>query len=282
MSSQNLGLPATPTIAKAQAKRLRTALDPELKIGHGQALELIARVHGEASWGRLNSLITTSTPAAPSQVDSEQPSPASGKTSLAGTTIEQRAIKALLRGVEKARGTFPNAKTHARTADLLKQEVIAPIFLEGWLDTLDSDLGGMVFDMGVDTVISLSGATEISRYQRPRAKDTRAYATTGLRPAGFAAVLVWLERLGFDTHPEIFYEAFLPNIKRAKLLNEDELTCLWHARERNQFETFEAFNGGVAIEDPEYVSFTGRTGLNIRATRSKDPLGPVETLSIFR
>jgi hypothetical protein len=51
------GLPATSDIAKAQAKRLRSALAPDLMIGHSQSLELIARVHGEQSWGRLNSLI---------------------------------------------------------------------------------------------------------------------------------------------------------------------------------------------------------------------------------
>ncbi|WGR54762.1 glyoxalase superfamily protein [Paracoccus versutus] len=60
MTDQNLGLPATTDIAKAQAKRLRSALPTNLNIGHSQALELIARVHGEQSWGRLNSLISTS------------------------------------------------------------------------------------------------------------------------------------------------------------------------------------------------------------------------------
>lgn len=211
-----------------------------------------------------------------------QDAPASGRKTPVGKTLEQRAISALLSGLEKARDTAPTAKTRARTAELLKQEIILPVALEGWLDTLDTSLGGMVFDMGAGTVIELSGATEISRYQRPKAKDTTAYATTGLRPAGFAAVLVWLERLGFDTHPEIFYEAFLADIRRTKLLDEDELTCLWHARERNKFKTFETFNGGVEVEDPEYVSFTGRTGLNVRAVRGKTALRPIQSLSIFR
>lgn len=282
MSSQNLGLPATPAIAKAQAKRLRTALAPDYTVGHSQALELVARVHGEPTWGRLNSLISASTAMPTYTEEGAQDAPASGRKTPVGKTLEQRAISALLSGLEKARDTAPTAKTRARTAELLKQEIILPVALEGWLDTLDTSLGGMVFDMGAGTVIELSGATEISRYQRPKAKDTTAYATTGLRPAGFAAVLVWLERLGFDTHPEIFYEAFLADIRRTKLLDEDELTCLWHARERNKFKTFETFNGGVEVEDPEYVSFTGRTGLNVRAVRGKTALRPIQSLSIFR
>lgn len=61
MTDQSIGLPATPDIAKAQAKRLRSALAPDLTIGHSQALELIARVHGEQSWGRLNSQIGAAT-----------------------------------------------------------------------------------------------------------------------------------------------------------------------------------------------------------------------------
>lgn len=51
------GAPGSLKIAKAQAKRLRTALNASStltsEIVHGQALELIAKTHGFESWGHL-------------------------------------------------------------------------------------------------------------------------------------------------------------------------------------------------------------------------------------
>ena len=90
MSFQNAGLPATPDIAKAQAKRLRTALAPDHMLGHSQALEVIARVHGEPSWGRLNSLISTSAPQHADKDENPQVAPVSRKQSAAGKTRAMR------------------------------------------------------------------------------------------------------------------------------------------------------------------------------------------------
>ncbi|MBW3243630.1 hypothetical protein KUV57_13230 [Epibacterium sp. DP7N7-1] len=284
MNKQNFGLPATSEIAKAQAKRLRTAIEPQLTLNHGQSLELIARVHGEPSWGRLNSLIANSTPVnpAPAQPVPAASGPLSDHKPKPGTEIEQRAIQALLEGLEKDRDTRPTAKTSALATKLLKDELIPTISLEAWLDTLDAALGGMVFDMGTDLVLELSGVEEIHRFKRPKASETQVYAQSCLRPEGFAAVLIWLERLGFDTHPEVFYDAFLPKIKKAKFLEKDELTCFWHAKERRHFKTDVCFRSNLVLSDAEQVSFTGRTGLNVRATRSKDGLRLVESLRVFR
>ena len=57
------GSPETPEIAKAQARRLASALKDDLPLKHGQALELIARIHGQQSWGHLRAEIEG--PAAP-------------------------------------------------------------------------------------------------------------------------------------------------------------------------------------------------------------------------
>jgi len=54
MSKNEAGLPATPAIVKAQAKRLKSALADTLPLSHGQALELVAKTHGRPSWGALN------------------------------------------------------------------------------------------------------------------------------------------------------------------------------------------------------------------------------------
>jgi|GEM_PF-4300061 len=294
MNEQLTGLPATSDIAKAQAKRLRSALAPDLTIGHSQALELIARVHGEQSWGRLNSLIGAPTsdtsltgnpngnaPAMP--IPSGTPAEAAKSAAPPKNQVEQRVLQALWHGLERARDTQVSSKTRAQTSALLKDEVIATVSVEGWLDTLDTSLGGMVFDMGTENLLKISGVAAVSRFRRPKVRDTSVYGFTGLRPASFAAILIWLERIGFDTHPEAFYEPFIEDIKQAKYVDEDELTCLWHSKEKKKFQTREYFvDAESKIANVKRDVMKGRSGLTIEIARSTDPLGLIESLRIYR
>lgn len=57
MPNTTPGLPDSLTTAKAQARRLRTALEGRLPLKHGQSLELIARLHGQESWGHLHDIL---------------------------------------------------------------------------------------------------------------------------------------------------------------------------------------------------------------------------------
>lgn len=277
MTDQNLGLPATPDIAKAQAKRLRSALAPDLTLGHSQALELIARVHGEQSWGRLNSMIADAYKVQFTQ-ETEQQKP------LPPNHVEQRVLRSLWKGLQRAKETHPSAKTTSKSNKWRKQEIISTIALEEYLDTLDSNLGGMVFDMSAENLVKISEVETVSMYQRPKARDTSAWATSGLRPASFAAALIWLERLGFDTHPEVFYGPLMETIKKAKYLSQDELTCLWHSREKkDRFETSEYFVDAKAeISNVKVQTVGGRNGLKIDIAQSTDPLGLIESLRIYR
>src|SRR5690554_1843740 len=117
MTDQHMGLPATPDIAKAQAKRLRSALAADLMLGHSQALELIARVHGEQSWGRLNSMITGASKVQPTE-ETEQQNP------LPPNHVEQRVLQSLWKGLQGARETRPSAKTISKSKEWRKQEII--------------------------------------------------------------------------------------------------------------------------------------------------------------
>ena len=294
MNDQSIGLPATSDIAKAQAKRLRSALAPDLTIGHSQALELIARVHGERSWGRLNSQIGAATSVisvmgnansnAPAKaVPTGTPAEAVKSKALPANHVEQRFLQALWHGLERARDTQVSPKTRAQTMALLKDEVIATVSVEGWLDSLDVSLGGMIFDMGTENLLKISGVTTVSRFRRPKVRDKSVYGLTGLRPAAFAAILIWLERLGFDTHPEAFYEPLIEGIKQAKYIDQDELTCLWHAKETKRFQTQEYFvDAETKITNVKRDVVKGRGGLTIEIARSTDPLGLIESLRIYR
>ncbi|MCW3784707.1 glyoxalase superfamily protein [Defluviimonas salinarum] len=283
MTDQSIGLPATPDIAKAQAKRLRSALAPDLTIGHSQSLELIARVHGEQSWGRLNSLISAATSIQLAR-DTEPKSPVAAYKQLPPNHVEQRVLQALWKGLDRAKDTHPSAKTISKSKEWLKQEIISPIALEEYLDTLDTNLGGMVFDMGAENLVKISEVETVSKYQRPKARDTSAWATTGLRPASFAAALIWLERLGFDTHPETFYGPLMEAIKKSKYVSQDELTCLWHSREKKErFQTAEYFvDAETAISNVDGQTVDGRNGLKINVARSTDQLGLIASLRVYR
>ncbi|MCX7558540.1 glyoxalase superfamily protein [Sulfitobacter sp. F26204] len=286
MTDQSMGLPATPAIAKAQAKRLRTALAPNYAIGHGQALELIARVHGEPDWGRLNSLIGNSksilAPIDANMTSGAEPADTTPK-SLPGNHVEQRVLQALWSGLERAKNTKVNAKTLAKAKTLLKDEIISTIALEEYLDTLDVDLGGMIFDMGSEGILKISKVKTVSRFHRPGARETSVTGFQGLRPAAFGAVLVWLERLGFDTHPEAFYEPLLEGIKKKKFVDSEELTCFWHAKEKKPFQTSEHFvDAKTRMANVVHESVNGRNGLTLYVARSTDPLGLIESLRIHR
>lgn len=286
MTDLSIGRPASPEIAKAQAKRLKNALAPEYEVGHGQALELIARVHGETDWGRLNSLIKTAESVFAPIDESEFPhenNTTSMRSPPSGTEVEQRVLQALCHGLECATETTVVSKTLSKTKKLLNDEIIPSIALEEWLDTLDVNLGGMVFDMGSENLLRIAGVKTVSRFHRPKVSETSVNGFQGLRPAAFSAVLIWLERIGFDTHPEAFYAPLLDDIKQKKFIDTEELACLWHAKEKGRFQTYECFVDTKTINsNVEREDIKGRNGLKVRIARSTDQLRLIESLQIYR
>lgn len=211
------------------------------------------------------------------------PAEAVASKALPANHTEQRFLQALWHGLERARDTQVSPKTRALTMTLLKEEVIATISIEKWLDLLDVNLGSMIFDMGTENLLKLSDVTTVSRFKRPKVRDKSVYGFTGLRPASFAAILIWLERLGFDTHPEAFYEYLIDGIKLAKYIDQDELTCLWHSKEKSKFQTSEYFVDAVTnITNVKHEVVKGRGGLTIEIARSIDPLKLIKSLRIYR
>lgn len=298
MNIMTNGLPANPDIAKAQAKRLRTALAPRLDVSHGQSLELIARVHGEPSWGRLNSLlgeVPPSLPADPAQaaphsgtVAGLPPRPRSGEETRPsfrepGEAVDQVVLRALWRALGEAKELQPSDKLIKKAAELRRMELIPLASVEPYLDLLDVGLGGMVFDMGASRLIEICGVEMVDIFERPKARATRAIGVQGLRPASFSALLVWLERLGLDVHPEVFCAPLAQDLRRARFLTADELTCLWHEREKKRFKTAELFVDR-AVDEAKMTTRTvdGRNGVKITITHDAQPHGLIKSLHIYR
>lgn len=290
------GFPENVTIAKAQAKRLTAALQPSLRLKHGQALEAVAKLHGAESWGHMNALLSGSkppSPRAPMQPSTQIPSPAivaANKPSSVGPArlvgphphrLSPGALMGLYEALRASKGTAPTASTHAMTAKLLKDRLVRSVYLEGWLSTLDTSLGSLIYHMSAETVVELSGASATFRYAHP-STDEFMPGRLALRPASFAAVLIWLERLGLDTHPEAFYEPFLRDLRKLSDFEPDELTCLLHKREGHTFRSEETFHSGLEVKVAEVEEWTGPFGHTFRAVVSKVRPGPIESLHIKR
>lgn len=292
MTSTTHGLPANPDIAKAQAKRLRTALAPRLDVNHGQSLELIARVHGEPSWGRLNSLLAAALPAqaAPANVAAggHAPGPRSDdETQPAlperGQPVDQVVLQALWRALSEAKELRVTDKLIKKAAELRRMQLIPVSTVEPYLDLLDARLGGMVFDMGASRLVEICGVEMVDIFERPKARATSAVGVQGLRAASFGALLVWLEQLGLDVHPEVFCAPLVQDLRRAKFVTADELTCLWHEREKKRFKTDEFFvNRAVDGSTMTTRTIDIRTGVKLKITHDPQPQGLIKSLHIYR
>lgn len=57
MTTLILGTPDDLSVVTGQAKRLRKSLEAHCKITHAQSLELVARMHGQESYGHLRAVL---------------------------------------------------------------------------------------------------------------------------------------------------------------------------------------------------------------------------------
>lgn len=141
----------------------------------------------------------------------------------------------------------------------------------------------MIFEIGGSRMAEILGVEIVDMFERPKARDTRAIGVQGLRLASFTALLIGLERLGLDTHPEIFCVPLVEELRGAKFVTADELTCLWHEREKKRFETAELFVDR-AVDEAKMTTRTIeiRNGVKLRITHDPQPQGLIKSLHIFR
>lgn len=237
MNALNAGFPASSDVAKAQAKRLRTALAPSYIVSHSQSLEIIAKIHGEQSWGRMSHLLSSMAQnAQPAQAPAPVPSPApvpAAPQAVSGDHVEQRALQEIWKGLNNLKPRPVTAKAKARAKILSERRLISTQEFETWLDKLSMDLGSMVFGMGVENLLAMAKVTSVSHFHKPGPDETQvASFSRAVSLPGFAAVLIYLEKLGFDTHPELFVKPVLQQIKNAEVIDEHELACLWYSKEK--------------------------------------------------
>jgi hypothetical protein len=89
-----------------------------------------------------------------------------------------------------------------------------------------------------EELLSLAGVAKEPVFYRPGRREHEVMGFAHLRVASFAALLIFLERLGLPVDPQSLIQQLRPGLKRGpSLLTSAELHVLWYDQERHKFET---------------------------------------------
>jgi len=241
MSKTVAGVPATPAIVKAQAKRLRSALVDTLSLSHGQALELVAKTHGRPSWGALNAEYLERDPfEGPFNLGYErtpelEPEPEHVEINGRGTWTSRDLglLKtALLAKVPALRGP-----SHRRMVmDLLRDGGIIPGMIPDLLFAISKPLGEMTWCREPVDMVRVYDLQTRGTMFRPDPKADGASGHEWAPLESVARLLVNLEKMGFDTFPEPLVHHINERLSadpERRHISHIELECLWYERERS-------------------------------------------------
>ena len=238
MSKNEAGLPATPAIVKAQAKRLKSALADTLPLSHGQALELVAKTHGRPSWGALNAEYQERDPfEGPFNLGYEKTlelEPEHVALNERGTWTSSdlgRLKTALIAKTPALRG-----REHRRmVVDLLRDGGIVPGLIPDLLFAISKPLGEMTWGGGSVDLLRVYDLKIGSTMFRPGPKDHGASGHEWASLETVACLLMNLEWLGFDTYPDPLVHQINERLSAdpaRRHISHVELECLWFDRER--------------------------------------------------
>ena len=238
MSKTVAGLPATPAIVKAQAKRLRSALADTLPVSHGQALELVAKTHGRPSWGALNAEYQDRDPfEGPFNLGYEKAPelepehvPLNERGSWTSSDLG-RLKTALLSKTPALRG-----REHRRMVlDLLRDGGIVPSLIPDLLFAISKPLGEMTWGGGAVDLLRVYDLRIGWTMFRPDPSDQGASGHEWASLETVACLLINLEWLGFDTYPDPLVHQINERLSAdpaRRHVSNVELDCLWFDRER--------------------------------------------------
>jgi hypothetical protein len=110
---------------------------------------------------------------------------------------------------------------------------------DGWV--CGSHVDDLLYDLDLrvkeEEMLSLAGVAKEPVFYRPGRREHQVMGSSHLRVASFAALLIFLERLGLPVDPQPLVQRLRPGLKRGpRLLTSDELHVLWYDQERHKFE----------------------------------------------
>jgi hypothetical protein len=239
MSKTTAGLPATPAIVKAQARRLKSALADTLPLSHGQALELVAKTHGRPSWGALNAEYQDRDPfLGPFNLGYErtpelEPKRVEINDRGAWTSRDLGRLKAAL----IAKTPALRGREHRRMVkDLLRDGGIIPGMIPDLLFAISQPLGDMTWYGDVVDMVRVYELETRGIMFRPGPEADLASGHEWVPLEEVVRLLMNLERMGFDTFPDPLVHHINERLSadpERRHISHVELECLWYDRERS-------------------------------------------------
>lgn len=239
MSKNAAGIPATPAIVKAQAKRLKSALADTLPLSHGQALELVAKTHGRPSWGALNAEYQDRDPfLGPFNLGYERTpelEPKRVEINDRGdwTSRDLGRLKAAL----IAKTPALRGREHRRMVkDLLRDGGIIPGMIPDLLFAISKPLGDMTWYGDVVDMLRVYELETRGIMFRPGPEADLASGHEWVPLEEVVRLLMNLERMGFDTFPDPLVHHINERLSadpERRHISDVELECLWYGRERS-------------------------------------------------
>lgn len=239
MSKNAAGIPATPAIVKAQAKRLKSALADTLPLSHGQALELVAKTHGRPSWGALNAEYQDRDPfLGPFNLGYErtpelEPKRVEINDRGAWTSRDLGRLKAAL----IAKTPALRGREHRRMVkDLLRDGGIIPGMIPDLLFAISKPLGDMTWYGDVVDMVRVYELETRGIMFRPGPEADLASGHEWVPLEEVVRLLMNLERMGFDTFPDPLVHHINERLSadpERRHISDVELECLWYERERS-------------------------------------------------
>lgn len=276
------GYPESAAMAKAQAKRLGKALESSVQLSHSQLLELVAKMHGERSWGAMNAQFANATrePVAAlldlglQHTASDAPPPDLNHGGWKPSELEQ--LVTLLR-------THPKVNREELNLDRFNRIVadgcVSLGSIDDLFDAISPVLGEFAFAMKGQRLAELFGIRTEGYLHRPEQNWARTSGSQAISVAGAATLLLKLDRLGLDTHPEHLVSTVNKAIVGRRMLTSHELACLWYRTEKagagRQRLMATAFHEESDAVGERFVTATGHI-----CTVYRDEAGQIETVVV--
>lgn len=132
--------------------------------------------------------------------------------------------------------THAKVVTTAKYRSMLDKIVAEGCFVvgsvDGLLDAVSKQMGDFGFEMHGERMVELFDIRAESYLYRPGEKDERTMGFQAISVAGAAALMIKLERLGLDTHPEHLVSVVNKATAGRGMLTSHELECLWYRSEK--------------------------------------------------
>lgn len=276
------GYPEDITIAKSQAKRLAKAIELQYRLSHSQALEVVAKMHGERSWGAMSAHFENVPAGAPNydlgyrHVEPGEPAP---DRNMRGWTPEElERLVGLLRTHPKV---VVSDSYRAKMEKIVAAGCVTVGSIDDIFDTVSPKMGDFAFEMRGTRLVELFDIQTQGYLYRPDEQSSGTMGFEAVSVAGAASLLMRLERLGLDTHPEYLVDVVNRATAGHPMLTHHEVECLWYRSEKAGAGR-QRLTAGSFFEDSDAAGEVFVTATGYICTVYRDERGRMDVLVVDR